>query len=581
MFKTRLTTCHRTLMALPLFALAGLMVTLTPPRLLADATPEAMRSPVNQVYQFVQSGECAAWADGSKTRATAYLWIPEKCDKLRGLIILCSNVPEQMLAGHPALRETCAANNLGIIWCPRSFYNFKAKQENKTQVAFLQQLLDGLAATSGYAEVATVPWLPMGESGHLLMVDALVEAAPERCLAGIWLKNNHLPPKNRTTPALVIYGTAQEWGQDKPNKQNTDLRTRWNSAVEEYNSILAQRRKNPDWALSYTIDGGSGHFDCSERVSQMVIRYVGQVAKARLPQDGSNTLLPVDVSKGFLADMPVPGHENRPATAFSATAAQARGVPWFFDQSSAQDAQAIARINWKAQSQFPSITDAKGNLFPYNFNGIPWITLNATPKADANGKVPPMLESEPDGITFQLKGVLLDTIPASFVGAGAGEALAKAPGEPTLEWLSGCVEPLGNNRFRLAPDRNWPSPIYVAVRHKGTAEIRDVVQPAQIGRDFNEAGTPQKITFQKIADVPAGTAPIPLKATADSGLPVGFFVEVGPAKVIDDRLVFTGIPPRSRLPITVTVAAWQFGRWAEPKIKRAEIVRQTFQIVPN
>ena len=218
-----------------------------------------------------------------------------------------------------------------------------------------------------------------------------------------------------------------------------------------------------------------------------------------------------------------------------------------------------------------------GNAFPFIFNGITSITMNSKPAPLADGSLPPMLESEPDGITFQLKGVLLDKIPDNFVGAGA--KLEKAPGTPTLEWLCGCVEPLGNGRMRIALDRTWPSPIYIAVRHKGTDSIRAVVQPAQIWRDANSEGDAQKITFEKIADVKVGTESAPLVAASDKGLPVSFFVNVGPAIVKDGKLVFTRVPARSRFPIAVTVSAWQFGRYAQPKIKRAEIVTQTFRIV--
>ena len=536
-----------------------------------------MRSPVNQVFQFTQSGECSAWTDKSKTSATAYLWIPENCRKVRGLVILCSNVPEHMLAGHPALRESCAANGLGIVFFPRSFYNFKAKNENKTHVAFLQQVLDGLAKQSGYDEIATAPWLPMGESGHLLMVDALVETAPERCIAGIWIKNNHLPPKNRTTPAFVLFGTAQEWSQDKPDKSNTDIRSRWNSGMDGYALVLNERKSHPDWPLSYVIDGSSGHFDCSERLARLIARYVDQVCKARLPEDGSAHLKPVDLANGFVADLPVPGHENHPVTACRETSADARALPWYFDKESAGEAQAIARINWKAETQLPAITDTKGHLFPFSFNGITWITLNGKPAPLPDGTTPPMLESEPDGITFQLKGILLDKIPANFVSAGG--QLAKAPGTPSIEWMCGCVEPLGNNRMRIALDRTWPSPIYIAVRQAGTDSIRGIVQPCQINRDANSEGKSQTIAFEKLSNVRAGTASIPLRAFSDAGLPVSFYVEVGPAIVKDGNLIFTKIPPRSRFPITVTVAAWQFGRYAEPKVKRAQIIKQTFQIL--
>ena len=163
-----------------------------------------LRSAENQVFQFMQSGACTNWADGSKNQSSAYLWIPENCKKIRGLLILCANVPEHRLVGHPTIRAACAANDLGIVWCVPSFMNFRKSKETsidnahdyQTSTAFLQELLDGLAKESGYAEVASAPWLPIGESGHLLMVDALVEFHTERCIAGVWLKNNHLPPKN-------------------------------------------------------------------------------------------------------------------------------------------------------------------------------------------------------------------------------------------------------------------------------------------------------------------------------------------------------------------------------------------------
>ncbi len=538
-------------------------------------TPEAMRSPVNQVFQFTRSDEFTGWADGTKTSATAFLWIPENCRKLRGLLILCSNVPEHMLVGHPAIRAVCAANDLGIAFFPKSFYNFKSKSSDPNQIAFLQQILDGLAKTSGYEEVATVPWLPIGESGHLLMVDALTETAPDRCLAGIWLKNNHTTSKNWQTPSLVIFGSAQEWSQDK-----ADYRTLWNNVGGAYSSILNGRKNHPEWPLTYLIDGTSGHFDCSERLTQFVAKYIGQIAKARLPADGGTALRPVVLDSGFLADLPVPGHENHPATACKDTPAEARALPWFFDRASAEEAQSVARINWSAESQLPAYADGHGSVFPFLFNGITWMELNHLKPTDPPGNTPPMtLETEADGITFTVKGVLLDKLPDNF--KNAGEPLARTPGEPTAEWMCGCVEPLGGNRFRLALDRTWPSPIYIALRQPGSATVRAVVQPGQIGRDANTEGTPQKIAFEHLGDVKAGTTSVPLSATADSGLPVGYFVVVGPAVVKDGKLVFTSIPPRAKLPITVTVAAWQWGRYAEPKIKRADIVQQSFVILPR
>jgi hypothetical protein len=518
-------------------------------------------TPDNQVFQFVQSGTCTAWSDGSTNNAKAYLWIPEACERLRGLLILCANVPEHRLVSHPAIRKVCSKNNLGIVWCPQSFMNFarqkpgfkKMANENATTVAFLQQLLDGLAKSSGYEEVATVPWLPMGESGHLLMVDALVETMPQRCIAGIWIKNSHLPPTNRQVPALVAFGTAQEWSQDK-----TDIRTAWNNIAGTYDTILKQRQSNPKWPLSYIIDGGSGHFDCSDRLTAYFANYIEAASKARLSEDGTPALKPIRIENGFVADLPVPGHEGQPVKPASANDA----LPWFFDKAMAQEAQAIAAINWKAETQLPGCLDDDGKVLPFNFNGI--VDMRPT-------------KMEADGITFTLQGKMLERIPTNFVAAG--ERLATTPGVPTAEWLCGNVVPLGANRFRIAPGRAAGT-VYLALRKEGTDAIRSVVQPIhlELHQMRNAEGKAQTITFNAIPDVKAGTVSIPLQAKSDAGLPVSYYVDAGPAIILDNKLVFTKIPPRSHFPIEVTVVAWQWGQATEPKVKTANPVKQTFKI---
>jgi hypothetical protein len=537
--------------------LAVVLIASTSPSSQAGTT---LRSPENQVFQFAFTGNCTAWSDGSQNTSTSYLWIPENCTKLKGLLILCTNVPEHRLVGHPAIRNVCKENNLGIVWCTPSFMNFakqqpgqkKMSEENSTSVAFLQELLDGLAKVSGYEEVATVPWLPMGESGHLLMVDALVEAMPQRCIAGIWIKNNHLPPKNREVPALVAFGTAQEWSQDKG-----DIRTKWNDIGKAYEGILSQRKDHPNWPLSYIIDGTSGHFDCSDRLTDYFARYIDLVSKARIADDGS--LKPVEIGKGFLADLPVPGHEGKPV----APATTNDALPWYFDEATAREAQAIAAINWKAETQFPGIIDGSGNVLPYSFNGITRIAA-------------PVMEA--DGITFSVRGKMLDQIPEGFVGAG--EKLAQAPAAPEVEWLCGPVVPLGGGRFRIALDRGAKT-TYLAIRQPGTDTIRPVVQPVAIDLNAmrNSEGTTQVLAFDKIPDVPAGTKSLPLSAKSDSGLPVEFTVISGPAIVEGGKLVFTPIPPRAKFPVEVTVGAWQWGRAADPKVKTSDMVKQTFKIL--
>jgi hypothetical protein len=524
-----------------------------------------IRSPANQVFQFVQEGSCTTWADGSTSRASAFLWIPEQCQRVRGLVVLCANVPEHRLVGHEAIRAACAAYDLGIVWCVPSFMNFRKDpsagtdmaKDHASTVAFFQTLLDGLAARSGYDEVARVPWLPIGESAHLLMVDALVEYAPERCLAGVWLKNNHLPPTNRTVPALVIYGTAQEWAQDK-----TDIRTNWSQVGRAYDNIIAQRRKHPQWALSYILDGSSGHFDCSEELTGYMARYIRQVAKARLPSASGAPLPLIATERGVVAGLAAPGRAAIPAT--GCAEAVDRALPWYFDLSGAEDAQAFSRLNWSAETQLPGFVDASGRTLPFMFNGI----SSMTP------------EFESDGISFTLHAVMLDRIPENFVDPGL--PLARAAGKPELEWLCGPIAPLGGDRFQVALDRSWPSSAsYVAARQTGDNRIRSSVQPCAIRLQPNHTGLPQTITFAPLTDVKSGIATQPLSASSSAGLRVRFYVVAGPATIDGDSLVFTKVPPRTKFPVTVTVAAWQWGRGTEPKVQSADIVQQSFHLLAN
>ncbi len=519
-----------------------------------EPAPKA-QSPENQVFQFLYTSTRSDWLDGATTSATAYLWIPEHCSHLRGLLVMGTNVPEHMLAGNAEIRAVAAANDLGIVWSSPSFWYYKAKIEDKTVVSFLQQLLDGLAKVSGYEEVATAPWLPLGESGHLLMVDALVEAAPERCIAGIWLKNPHMPPHNRTVPALVIFGTAQEWGQDK-----ADYKKLWQD-TSFYNAVIEQRRQNPDWPLSFMIDGKSGHFDVSAELVRYLTHYIDTVAKARLPRGPQQGLRPVDISKGYLADLPVPGHVHRAPRQFAAVPVSERALPWYFDRRSAVDAQSVAEIDWQAQSPLIGFADGEGKVLPFDFNGI----TNVKPVMDA------------DGVTFHLRPVLLDKLPDNFLHAG--EPLAKPRATPTLEWMCGAVTSAGGDALRVSMDRSYgQQAIYYVARVEASPGVRAGVQPTGIKLEPNHEGAPQTIDFTKLNDVKAGTASIPLEAKSDRGLPVGFFVVAGPAKVVDNRLVFTPIPPRAKFPVEVTVAAWQWGRAAEPKVQTAQTVRQTFLI---
>jgi len=505
--------------------------------LFCTANIEALRSPENQVFQFSYE-DSFTYDTNLKVNTAAYLWIPENCTRLKGLLILCRNVTEHTLVGHSAIRKICIDNNLGILWCVPSFFSTQNKDPVKS-VKYLQQLLDHLAEQTGYSELSTVPWLPIGESGHLLMVDQLLDGAPDRCIAGIYVKNAHYFCKNRTTPILVAVGTAQEWDQDK-----IDIRKHWKD-ISFYESIIKEHKINPKWPISLLIDGGSGHFDCPEWMAVYFADYIDAVAKIRLSVD-SDKLLPINYNAGYVTGLPLPNKTPISAHQYVNTSNIDKSLPWFFNKSLAQQAYSAANINWNAETQLPAYTDSSGN---------------------------------PALMLFR-NSTFLDKIPKNFINAG--EKLNIPKNKPTVEWICGPIVPIGNANFKIALDRTWlNSPICVALRNEGTDTIRYIAEPGYINLKINTEGMQQHISFDTLPTYVDGIGPISLHAHSDSNMPVQFFIVAGPAIIKNNQVIFTPIPPRSHYPIKVTISAWQWGRSIEPKVQTAKIINQSFYITTD
>ena len=91
-------------------------------------------------------------------------------------------------------------------------------------------------------------------------------------------------------------------------------------------------------------------------------------------------------------------------------------------------------------------------------------------------------------------------------------------------------------------------PVTVTASQAGNA---DYGAATSVSQSFNVTAASQAITFGALPNVPYGTAPITLTATASSGLAVSYTV-TGPATVSSSKLTITGVGP-------VTVTASQAG----------------------
>ncbi len=510
----------------------------------------------DRVFQYMVN-EPFTPADGKAGVPVAYLWISPASSHVRGLILAEQNVAEETFVEHPAIRRACAAADLAIVWfCPPFTMTF---DQPASDGAVLQQTLDELASVSGYPEIAQAPWLPFGHSASGFMAQRLADYLPQRTIAVLLFKSTLQPQlKNlRSIPMAWVTSTFMEWDQ---NKRNLPLPP---SLLYDLERIQRERAVD-GWPISFLQAYGSGHFECSDAEAGAMGGYITTAAVRRLPQTFGDPLRPIDLNAGWVADFSglPPGHRPRPVRAGNAPA-ELKSAPWYFDRALAETADEMLPVEAKGNQQFPALVLPARHSLPFVFRGLMQWTV-ASPEAD--------------GISFSLAPSLLDTLPDGFKNAGAAIGHA-ASGRFDVTRSCGSVEPVGVGGFRIALDRSYPRDNWLVVSHGGDASFRPSVQPVHFILAAQTNGQPNFIQFEPIADQRVGTVEVPLKAIASSGMKVRFFVRAGPAVVSDDRLIFTALPPRSAYPVKVTVAAWQWGRQADPPVQTAPLVERTFLIL--
>jgi hypothetical protein len=509
-------------------------------------------------FQFTAS---APFTDskGKPQTTTAYLWIPEKCRNIRGIVLAQQNVVEQGFAENAVIRQACRDTDLAMVWFYPAFApTFEQPDQDG---AILQKALDELATVSGYAEIASAPWLPFGHSTMGSFTQRLANWKPDRCLAQIVFKamTDFTLPNNRQVPLFEVGGNFTEWSQQKKD-WTKNAPNFWGPAA------IGKDRGTTHRPMSYLLECGSSHFVMTDTEADMIAMYIRKVVPARLPS-GGGILKPVDIDSGWVVDLDMTNPKRSPAQPAKSATDNARNGVWFFDEEMAKAVETLMNVNWTRKTQIPVILRNDGSMPAVENNGL---FEGVTPVAGE------------DGVTITLKPAFLDRIPSNFT-TGAGQALGHSDkGKIQIAWLGGNSIVTGLDTIRMIFDRRrttYSSMIYV--RHPGDDEYRPSIQPFGVGLLSNKTGKPQAITFPEIPDQAAGITQLELNAVSNAGLPVEYYVIVGPARVSGKTLTFTDIPPRSRFPIKVTILAYQYGRSLEPAVQAAAWVERSFMIIPR
>ncbi|MEI6276581.1 MAG: hypothetical protein WCP08_11360 [Prolixibacteraceae bacterium] len=511
-----------------------------------------LRSPISSVYQF------AVPVGGRK----AYLWIPEECHYVRGLIISMENMLERNWLEDTVIRQTAAREGLGIIWLADGKPTNITFEMKPDAMAELQQMFADLARESGYSEIEFAPLIVMGHSWNGRMAWNYPNANPERVLAAIPIRTYTMPDKLNFSgiPLCYVVGETTELPQFSDGRPG-DRDFYWPIVRQ---TAVKLRIDNPDNLIGVVTDPGGNHTDWSDHQADFVALFIRKACHYRLPDkrpvDGKASLRKITRDSGWLTDTGGMEPDRFEPAAYSQFKGDPTKAYWFFDEEMARAAVSFSGDRKKRDKQMPSFIQ-DGKILP----------------VDKTGYVQLKFQPNRDGVTFHLKGGFLSEVPESLIGAGTN--LGHGNPEFSFSVTCGPVVQIDKYSFRIQFDRQAFRLPVIQVVQNGNNQYRRALQPGKLNiKPKNYEGMPQEIIFPEIRNQKRGVGRMKLKAIADSGLPVRYYVESGPAIIKGNQLIFTKIPPRSKLPLKVTIVAWQWGRTIDPLFQTAETVCRTFMI---
>ena len=554
------------------------------------------------------------WSIPQEDGRRAYLWIPEKCQRIRGLVVDMNNLTESAIIENVAVREACAQERVGILWIAegswapsplanewgdaaglskeqRKIYDQAleiAKKAGKNPTPEqaqaqatvktmklelarqaeeeLNNMLRDLAKESGYEEIQYAPLLIIGHSMTGIITWTMPYWIPDRMWGAAPMKTGgrgapaEKPDATMNgVPVLYMNQIAPEGSGEKSNPHNCALFARKNTA-----NLVGQ-----------VFDWGGGHFEMTDDMAKLFALFVHKAAKYRLcdeiPASGYPKLKDLKAADGWLATSllepqqfpmaPEPQYQGDKTKAF-----------WFFDEEMAKAVVGHHIADRKKKIQYVTVVS----------NGT-----ELKPLSGAFGAVKIPFESGiDDGFTFKLTGAFLDTVPSNNPAeakpaghATSGKVVVKIAG-------GGSLAQIGEDTFRFRPGNmgfnGKALNCWMVATHPGDAEYARCNQHAWLWMPEKwTQGAAQTITFDKPANVMVGTKEITLGAKASSGLPVEYYVVSGPAEVVGNKLRFTPIPPRAKMPVKVIVTAYQMGRTTAPLTQSAPPVEQSFLIVAS
>jgi hypothetical protein len=489
----------------------------------------------------------------------AFLWIPENCKQVRGIVFAQHNMIEEGIIENPYFRKTMTDLGFAEVWVTPvvSWTYDKTKNEDKV----IDELFQSLANVSGYQELAYAPIIPIGHSAMASFPWNYAAFNPERTLALVSVHGD--------APQSNLTGS----GKPNPNWENRNIDgipslfvmgeyEWWDARIQPAHKYIA---KHPKSVITLFADAGHGHFDYSDMMVKYVADYIKKAAKERLPSkmaiDNYANLKKINPSSGWLMDKwrqdSIPQFSAAKYKNYQGNQVVAS---WVFDK---QMAEATEKFYAQARGK-------KNQFIGLKQNG----EIVQPDKTHANFQ----LNFSPlnDGISFAVSPFFADSLRLN-----SKSNFAKTP--LLIDRICGPVKKVNDTTFQIKFDKlgfnntKRSNDIWLLAHNNGDADYKSAVQQLHLRFPIiNKEGKSQTIDFDALSDLKYGVKLIKLNAKSNVGAKVSFYVKEGPAYIVEDVLHFTEIPPKSKFPVKVTVVAWQYGIAGE--IQSAEPVERSFYI---
>ena len=321
------------IVSLALVSAAAQLPASVPAYAAAGAAHEYSTDVQDDIFQYHFAGGTDAFMNGVSNEGRAYdayLWVPQTVSpgELKGLVAVKANLIEVPFVESAKLRAALAEKGFGILWLVfakdaygynNTFSNFNTRTDYKGGILYsdasdftndgkdaadiMNDILKGIAASSGYAEIADkTPLITVGHSAASPFGYRSGNWDPDRIIAQIQMKNGMGAPLYQSNKGMVpgipslqyaAQYTEHALGADRDRSVRD---ARWH--------ITNQRAQNTDMLVSHIIEWGSGHYDWSDNATDMMIKYIDKAIEYRLPDDYAET--------GRLSDLTGSGYLMKP-----------------------------------------------------------------------------------------------------------------------------------------------------------------------------------------------------------------------------------------------------------------------------